>query len=89
MSIIIFSYTYIQRLDTKILYENIKNYSKNDKMYEKLQTTKNILPKILLNIIAEYASEYIFIDFVKKNLDKVDWRWLSQNKNAIHILEKI
>ena len=56
-------------------------------MYNTLQIN-NILPKVILNIIVEYASEYIFIDFVKKKKKKINWGNLSYNKNAIHILEK-
>ena len=48
-------------------------------MSETLQTIKNILPKVLLNIIAEYASEYIFI--VNDNMkleNKVNWYYLQK-----------
>lgn len=41
---------------------------------------------VIWNIVAEYASEYKFLEFI--NIDKIKWYWLSRNPNAIHILEK-
>jgi hypothetical protein len=46
-----------------------------------------ILPE-LWNIVASYANEYVLLDFVHQNIDKIDWKWLSRNPNAIHLLEK-
>jgi hypothetical protein len=31
---------------------------------------------------------YKLIPFVERNQDKIDWSWLSDNKNAISLLEK-
>jgi len=48
-----------------------------------------MLSKDLVNLILDYTYvEYEFISFVKENLDKVDWGWLSWNPNAIQILEQ-
>jgi hypothetical protein len=28
------------------------------------------------------------IDFLQENIEKINWEWLSSNKNAIHLLEQ-
>ena len=47
----------------------------------------NMLPKSIVCIIASYASQYTdFVDWVDSN--RINYRYLSGNPNAIHILEK-
>ena len=46
-----------------------------------------MIPSDVLNIIVDYAWDYTnFKDFV--DIKKIDWMWLSENRNAINILEK-
>ena len=44
------------------------------------------LPNCLKDIIAEYIGEYTLLDWVDES--KLDWEWLSENPNSIHMLEK-
>ena len=44
---------------------------------------KEIPKKIFWKMISRNESA---IDFIEKNLDKVDWDFLTLNKNAIHLL---
>ena len=46
-----------------------------------------MIPADVLNIIVDYAWDYTdFKDFV--DIKKINWRNLSSNPNAIHLLEK-
>src|SRR5579871_1353948 len=46
----------------------------------------NILCKDVVNIIIDYSSEYILLNWI--DINKLDFRYLSMNPNAIDLLEK-
>jgi hypothetical protein len=47
----------------------------------------SLLPEIW-GVVASYTNEYVLLDFVQENIDKIDWFELSGNHNAVSILEK-
>jgi hypothetical protein len=52
--------------------------------------TTKILQKYIIkdiaNNILKYANEYILLNWI--NINKINWRLLSLNSNAIYLLEK-
>ena len=43
------------------------------------------LPEDIINIIIEYAKCYTLLPWI--DINKIDWNYLSDNPNAIHLLE--
>jgi hypothetical protein len=48
---------------------------------------KYMIPDVS-NIVIDYCLEYKLLDWVEKNLDKLNWDLLSGNKNAIELLNR-
>ena len=46
------------------------------------------LPTVILRLIIEYATEYVLVDYVKKNHNNICSGRLSDNPNAMEILKK-
>ena len=53
---------------------------------EKKSSKPRILPDVLSNIVATFAAEYRLLPWVELHLDKLSWKNLSWNPNAIGLL---